>query len=217
LDCLLPYLVMKVANRLNKVSEISYFEKRGYRYGLSGRNFLWQTFRKKEVKAITAVLNDISNEEIVEFGCGAGFYTRFLLAQGARHVWAIDLSRSMLGNLPVQDVTPVHGDACSVKLNRTFGTAICAGMLEFVPDPRAALGNIAEHIETGGHLIVLIPDNNLIGKFYRAYHRFYGTKVRLFDRWKFSELAADAGWQLVEIANGSPLSFACSFRRILEK
>ena len=92
---------------------------------------------------------------MLELGCGAGFYTRALLARGAAHVWAVDLAVEMLRALPRDHVTPVLGDAANVTLGRTFALILAAGIFEFVAPPRV-LANAAAHAAPGARLVVLL-------------------------------------------------------------
>jgi SAM-dependent methyltransferase len=187
----------------------SYFSGVAARYHQASTSALWRRVRDREALAIQRMLGDVSGLEAVDLGCGAGFYTRLLLAAGARHVVAVDLSQPMLDQLPAHGVTAVRGDATTVDLGRTFQVLVAAGMLEFVPDASAAFRNAAKLAGPGGRLIILFPTDTLLGRAYRRFHRRNGLSIRLFSSADIERLAGACGWRVVARDKAGPYS-ACA-------
>lgn len=184
----------------------TYFDKVAAGYQAASTSLLWGRIRRREQAAVEKLLGDVRGHDIIELGSGAGYYTRVLLSLGARHVWAIDISQAMLDGLPKERVTPVLGDAAAVDVGRRFATLLSAGMLEFVPDPAAALANAARHAEPGARLVILCPTLGLAGRAYRAFHRRNGIAIRLFAPAEIEALAAEAGWRIEETMISGPFS-----------
>jgi SAM-dependent methyltransferase len=176
----------------------------GYHAASEGR--VWGAVRRREARAVEALLGPLEGRDVLELGCGAGFYTRRLLARGARHVHAIDVSERMLAQLPGERVTPILGDAAAVDAGRRFDVMLSAGMLEFVPDPAAALRNAARHAAPGARLVILYPTRSVLGGLYRRFHRRHGLSISLFDRPGIEELARASGWLLETIVRAGPYS-----------
>jgi ubiquinone/menaquinone biosynthesis C-methylase UbiE len=192
----------------------AYFTGVASTYHTASKGGLWTYVRQREATRLMAVVGDVKDQDVLELGSGAGFYTRLLLQNGARHVWAVDLSERMLDELPKSGVTPVLGDATAVKVDRTFKTLLSAGMLEFVPQPVAALRNAARHAETGATFSILFPTRSLLGRAYQRFHARNGLKIGLFDRDILTRLAGDTGWALDAITPAGPYSACARLTRL---
>lgn len=184
----------------------SYFDGVAGGYQSASKGGLWSRVRDAEQRSLMDMLGPVSGGDVLELGCGAGFYTRLLLAEGARHVWAVDFSEPMLRELPKRGVTPIQGDATTVDAGRTFRLMVSAGMLEFVPDPAAVLRNAARHAEPGAVLAILHPTRGILGWAYQRFHRRNGIEISLFDAAAIQHLAAGAGWEVAATAKAGPYS-----------
>jgi SAM-dependent methyltransferase len=173
---------------------IRYFDLQADLYHTKSSNFIWGIQRQREMAAVLSLLGPIEHEEFLELGCGAGFYTRLLLDQGATHVTAVDLSQLMLDQLPNDRVTVIHADAANVKLNKKFGNILSAGLLEFVPDPTAVLANARKFATDDVKVVCLVPLANLAGNVYRWFHQKHGFDISLFSHESFMLTAENAGW-----------------------
>lgn len=192
----------------------TYFDKVAAGYQAASTSLLWGRIRRREQRAVEHLLGDVQGLDVLELGSGAGYYTRVLLARGARHVWAVDISQAMLDGLPKERVTPVLGDAATVNVGRTFATLLSAGMLEFVADPAAALANAARHAEKGARLVILYPTLGLIGRAYRGFHRRNGMAIRLFTADEMAALATQTGWSIEATTASGPFSASALLIRV---
>ncbi|HRD77584.1 MAG TPA: class I SAM-dependent methyltransferase, partial [Hyphomicrobiaceae bacterium] len=154
------------------------------------------------------LLGDVRGRDILELGCGAGFYTRLVLSRGAGHVWAVDLSERMIAELPSEGVTGIHADATTANPGRSFDTLLSAGMLEFVPDPKAVLANAARFAAPNGRFAVLMPTASMLGRIYQRFHRRHGLSINLFDSSQLSRLGGETGWTLANWVQAGPYSAA---------
>lgn len=138
-----------------------YFSQTARDYQSRTACFPWAWLRAREMKEVGRLLGDVSGRDVLELGAGAGFYTRDLIRRGARHVWAIDITAEMLATLPQGPITPVLGDAETVRLKRTFPILLSTGMLEFVRDPAATLANAALLADPNARFVLLVPRANM--------------------------------------------------------
>jgi ubiquinone/menaquinone biosynthesis C-methylase UbiE len=187
----------------------TYFSSVAGGYQRASTSALWRKVRDREAEAVVRLLGDVRDHDVVDLGSGAGFYTRLLLEQGARHVVAIDLSQAMLDQLPDTGVTPVLGDGATVALERRYETIVSAGMLEFVPDAEAALRNAARMAEPKARMVVLYPTLSLLGRAYRRFHRRNGLSITLFSPADIARLATCTGWRIEASSAAGPYS-ACT-------
>ena len=192
----------------------TYFDRVAAGYHQASSNPIWGRVRLREQRALLHMVGDIKGTDVLELGCGAGFYTRLLLAEGARHVVACDFSERMLAELPKDGVTPLHGDAAVVDPGRRFHHLVSAGMLEFVPDAGAVLKNAARFAEPGASLVILYPIRSLLGGLYQRFHRRNGMDIRLFDRADLARMAEAAGWRITAMAGAGPYSAVARLERL---
>jgi SAM-dependent methyltransferase len=171
-----------------------YFNRQAPSYQTASTRGLWSWLRSKESRAVLALAGRVDGATVLELGCGAGFYTRALLAQGADHVWAVDRAAEMLRALPRARVTPVLGDAATVAMGRTFALIVAAGIFEFAA-PARVLANAAAHAAPGARLVVLYSAPTLAGRAFRAFHAGHDVDVRLFAREEFDDVAFASGWK----------------------
>jgi ubiquinone/menaquinone biosynthesis C-methylase UbiE len=191
----------------------AYFTGVASSYQQASRGRVWGAVRNREAAALLALAGDVAGREVLELGCGAGFYTRLLLESGARHIWAVDLSDAMLAQLPTAGVTPIKADASLADPGRSFDLVVSAGMLEFVADPVAVMANAARHAVPGARLVALIPTCSILGRAYRLFHRRNGLSIRLFNRAELDALAVASGWTLSRMAPAGPYSAAAELTR----
>ena len=173
-----------------------YFDGRAARYTAADR-FPWALLRRSDSRALFALVGDAEGQQVLELGCGAGFYTAQLLEAGALHVWAIDISEVMLSQIVDANVTTIAADAATVEIGRRFPLIVSAGLLEFVDDRRTVLANAALHLEAGGRMVLLYPVSGIPGRLYQLYHRLHGIEIATVSPGALSAEARETGLQVV--------------------
>ena len=189
-----------------------YFNRRAANYQTASMRRPWSWLRSRESRAVLALAGRVDGITVLELGCGAGFYTRALLARRAAHIWAVDRAAEMLRSLPRPHVTPVLGDAATVALNRTFALIVAAGIFEFA-EPARVLVNAAAHAAPDGRLVVLYSAPTLAGRAFRAFHARHGVDVRLYDRAEFDDAALGSGWRIEAWRSCGLFGIAAQYRR----
>src|ERR1700757_2968413 len=157
-----------------------YFSGRASDYQARSTRFPWAWIRARELTAVRSLLGNFAGLDVLELGAGAGFYTRELTRRGAYQIWAVDISGAMLATLPADRITPILGDAATIRLDRRFPVLLSTGMLEFVYNPAAVLENAAHHAEARARFVILVPQANIFGQLYRRFHRSHGIHVQFF-------------------------------------
>jgi ubiquinone/menaquinone biosynthesis C-methylase UbiE len=131
-------------------------------------------------------------ERILEIGPGTGYYTldvaERISPSGALDI--LDLQQEMLDHTMrravergLDNVTPQQGDARSLPYdNESFDAAFLVTVLGEIPDPEAALGELARVLKPGGRLV----DGELFGDPHwvspKALRRRAQAAVLLFER-----------------------------------
>ena len=111
-----------------------------------------------------AVLERLSGEsdlgELLELGCGAGFYTK-VLAANASHVMATDLSDEMLAVARIQlkdlqNVTIEKADCESTAFpDGKFDSIFMANLIHVIENPSIAIKESYRILKDGGLLLVI--------------------------------------------------------------
>jgi SAM-dependent methyltransferase len=202
--------VLRVPDNKSHLSSVrQYFDSVAWNYQEAPNARIWRVVRRMEARAVQDSLGPLQGKNIIELGCGSGFYTRLLLEMGARHVLAVDISPEMLRRLQMECVTPIMGDVATFTPDRSFEVLLATGVLEFVPDPEAVLRNAALFASPNARFVVLYPMANLLGLAYRLFHRRHGFHINLFRRWSICRLAQATGWSVADIRQSGPFS-ACA-------
>jgi arsenite methyltransferase len=103
-----------------------------------------------------------TGERILDIGCGPGFYVRELLDEvgPSGSIVGVDASPDMLGLARQRceghgNVTFRHGEATELPVDDGgFDAALCVQVMEYVPDPPAALAEIYRALRPGGRALV---------------------------------------------------------------
>jgi len=99
-------------------------------------------------------------EELIEFGCGAGFYTK-VLAENASHVIATDLSDEMLAMArtqleDLQNVTVEKADCENTAFpDGKFDSVFMANLVHVMENPSIALKEAYRISKDGGLLLIV--------------------------------------------------------------
>ncbi|MCB9665419.1 MAG: class I SAM-dependent methyltransferase [Alphaproteobacteria bacterium] len=190
-----------------------HFDERASGYHPASLRPPWRWVRDLESRAVLQALGDVEGQEVLELGCGAGFYTRLLAERGAARIVAVDASAAMVDQLPAGRVRGVVGDAATVDVGGPFSLLLSAGMLEFVPDPVAVLANAARHARAGARLVVLVPPRSLGGRMYARHYRTRGIRVNLFGAPELRALAQRTGWASQGEVTVHPFALVATLRR----
>ena len=97
-----------------------YFEKRAASYARNSNRGFWHFIRVRESRALFNQLGDISGRNILELGCGAGYYTTRLLEHNPKNIVAVDSSQAMVATLSSRNITAIVADAQRLDLGQSF-------------------------------------------------------------------------------------------------
>ena len=148
-----------------------------------------------------AALGDISNCDVLDLACGAGFYTNLLLDWGAARVVAIDISTEMIkearANLDparTDRISYLVGDCTTPGLlqslgipdDKQFDLVHAAWLLNYAATEQDLANmwrNIASHLKPGGRFVGIIPNLDTDFGFDKPFDRpEYGTTTRAVEK-----------------------------------
>lgn len=153
--------------------------------------------RERETAAVKAAIAPVNGLEILELGCGNGWYLEQLLSMGpSAYVGCDRHPRVQLPESTHTEVSVFSADIGRLKLERRFDRVLCAGLLEFLPEPEQLLSALPGLLKPGGRAVLVYPEEGLAGTVYRLFHRRNGYEIRLFRSLEVIELLRLQGFEL---------------------
>jgi 2-polyprenyl-3-methyl-5-hydroxy-6-metoxy-1,4-benzoquinol methylase len=193
-------------------SRTSYFERRAGGYLDASRKGLWGLARSAEWRAIRERLALAPGLDVLDAGCGPGYYSlRMRETQDVRTL-GIDASRSMMAAYRGQGFEGELSTLEAFKTARRFDRILIAGVLEFVEDPETAMKNLAGLLKTKGKIVCLIPDAGAAGRAYQLVHRMRGCPTSIRTPLWYFHLAQRCGLSAAEFVEATPISSVFSLR-----
>ncbi len=166
-------------------------------------------------RLVLEYLGSVENERILEIACGRGGFVRLLASREARVVGAdFSISALRIGQqkLREREASPfravlAQADAQNLPFAaNSFDVVISCETIEHLPDPRAAVCEMARVTRPGGLLYLTTPNYlNLMG-LYELYakvrhHRRAGQLVQPLDRryvfFQTRRVLRKAGWKIL--------------------
>lgn len=114
--------------------------------------------RDRLARLVGGDLHIVSNQFVLEAGCGAGRFTEILLQSGA-HVLAADLSAAVdanYGNCHSYDkYNVIQADLLRLPVApHQFDQVICIGVIQHTPSPERTIAALCGYVKPGGLLVI---------------------------------------------------------------
>ena len=115
-----------------------------------------------EMKKAGVTINDATN--IVEIGCGVGYWTEYLKELGAKHYTGNDIAEISVTNLKKMfpEYSFIQGDISEVMLNEnTFDIGVMIDVTQHITDDdrfNKAMDNLWKSLKSGAFLIITMWD-----------------------------------------------------------
>ena len=190
----------------------AYFDAKASEYDELSRSGVWGLVRLCEERALMSLLGPVKGAEVLDLGCGSGFYAERMRARGAK-VFGVDSSARMIEELSRKGIEGRRADVCALQLGREFHSVLAAGLIEFMEDERAFFRTVALHCSPGGRLVLLAPRAGLIGFAYEQAHAWMGCAATARPVKSLEAAAAACGWKLEARRGAGPLAVALRFCR----
>lgn len=188
-----------------------YFDRRASAYHCNSLRWPWSWLRAAEVTAIDSILGDLTDIDLLDLGCGAGYYARRYVDKGIRSLVAVDISQEMINQISDSRIKCEVGDAATIEIDGKFDIIISAGLLEFVSNVETVLANARRHMREGGQLIILVPRHSVAGRLYQRFHKRNGMDINLFDIPLLRDLAGNTDWTMIGFKLVFPFSLVAKF------
>ncbi|MDF7658846.1 methyltransferase domain-containing protein [Erwiniaceae bacterium L1_54_6] len=138
----------------------------------------WPYRAKLELPALSRLLGDLSEMNILDFGCGPGVITRWLKSLNAKNVVGYDISEGMLNYARRREEKENHGikyiDGISEEYSGYFDVVLAVYVMPYATDYEELMAMslvMARSLKPGGRLITLPvhPDFNANHDYYRPF------------------------------------------------
>jgi SAM-dependent methyltransferase len=175
-----------------------YFKVQASGYINRSERGIWKRWKNREFRTVLAHLEPLPGTDVLELGCGTGWYARRLIRYGPRSYVASDCLPEMLRHVDIPGVTPALADLCDFSFPRSFSRILCAGALEFVGEPERFFSQAAQVLEPSGKIVILVPPATVGGRLYKLWHRSHGLRVHLFTERLLDEIAGRCGLRMTQ-------------------
>jgi SAM-dependent methyltransferase len=166
---------------MNKQSVESHFDNVAKGYEKASISFPWIISRSIERFFVKKALKECDLTNVLEMGCGSGFYSRVLLENGAKNLTVIDCAKNMLEQIRIPSINKIHSDFDSFKTDCKFSTIISIGSLEFCKNPELIIKKYLEYLSVDGCFLFMIPRPSILGNLYKRHHEFINLPIRLLS------------------------------------
>ncbi len=188
---------------------LDYFESEALQYHTKSSRGLWGLFKKKELQSVDQLLSPSHNASLLDIGCGPGIYADYFQKKYALDVTALDRSPAMITEvLRINDkIKATVQDAGDLtKLQQKFQSIIALGMLEFNQEAQSFFNATYDLLETNGKMVILFPNDGMIGKIYKFWHERRQCNVTIRSIDDYNLMARKAGFQVIELRRPTCLS-----------
>ena len=187
----------------------THFDSVAEHYLNNSRNGLWGWFKKKEADAVVCFID--SPQNVLDIGCGSGYYSSIVKDLFDCHVTCVDISTKMLDSLDSRIQDKICVSAEEFITARQFDLILCIGMLEFSNDPGKVFDNVSKMLSPNGTFIILVPTNNIMGLLYKFFHKAHAVNVTLYDIKELKIYASNSGLIMREVKRIQPFSTVVRF------
>lgn len=158
-----------------------YFYEVGARYKEYLASPLLKRIRSGELRRVRNLLEKIPHSQVLELGCGSGFYAP-VLTEKAASLTCVDFSPSMLAQIADPKIEKICTDVLNLEIARRFDLVFSFGLTEFIQDSNGLMLVIAQHLKEDGSALVSFPAKNLCGFFYRRHYQKLGIDIKQYSR-----------------------------------
>ncbi|HDJ1441861.1 TPA: class I SAM-dependent methyltransferase [Serratia rubidaea] len=140
--------------------------------------FNWPFRKDIEVPSVLASLGDISSLNVLDFGCGTGYYARLLSQQGAGRVVGFDVAGGMLEYARERERENPAGieyiSKIPLTMNKKFDLILAVYVLPYATNYELLqdmVSTMARLLSPGGRLLTLPlnPEYNARSEYYEPY------------------------------------------------
>ncbi len=189
-----------------------YFDKIAYNYNKKVTSGFLNNLKRREQKIVFNLLKPQKGENILDAGCGSGFYSLPMLKLGCK-VYGIDLSPKMVKFSKNLGINTEVADVENFNLNKKFDKILSCGVLEFCKDYRLVFKNFNKHLKDNGEVVILFPKISFFGFLYKIYHLSHGVNITLTGLNKIKKIIKETGFEIVNIKDSRLLSYIVLLRK----
>jgi SAM-dependent methyltransferase len=190
-----------------------YFGRRARGYLEASGKGLWGRLRAAEWAAIRACLDLRAGLDVLDAGCGPGYYSLRLRDETGARVSGLDVSPAMIEAYRAQGFKGALACLETFRTAARYDRILIAGVLEFTRDPELALANMAGLLRGNGLIVCLVPAGGAAGAAYGAVHRLLGCPAFIRPPARYIALAKKAGLEPLRSSAPTPISRVFAFRR----
>ncbi len=171
----------KDKSRISEQRTLEHFNDKSTKYSFASEKKPWSYIRKREEIAFLNVLHKMSLHHdcnIMELGCGAGFYSKKLQHFTSNPLVLVDFSKSMLEKIKIKNSKKICCNINTFKRIQPFDLIVAMGVLEFSANINNFFKIISENLDINGHAILMTPMYSILSIPYYLYHLKNGISLK---------------------------------------
>lgn len=183
-----------------------HFNKVACDYNNASKQFPWVISRTIEAYFVKKALKKCDLTDVLEMGCGSGFYSNILIENGTKNLTVIDSAEKMLEQISNPSIEKCHDDFESFFTDSKFTTIVCIGSLEFCENPDFIIQKYLKFLKNGGSFVFMVPKKSILSRLYKLHHKSINLPIKLFSM-QFIKNAISSNHKIVSIRSVPPFSY----------
>ncbi|MBN1471316.1 MAG: class I SAM-dependent methyltransferase [Syntrophaceae bacterium] len=169
----------------------TYFDSIAEHYLHNSKKGLWGWLKKREAQAVVSLIDSPVN--VLDLGCGSGYYAYLVKERFDCPITCVDVSIKMLDQLDSRIQDKFCANAEEFIADRKFDLILFLGVLEFCTNPEKVFENVSKMLSPKGIFLILLPAKNFMGLLYKIFHKAHGVNVTLYDMQEIEMYALKSG------------------------
>lgn len=202
----------------NKVK--NYFNSVAKYYHEKSHSGVWMLARSAELNAFRSLNFNFNQDSIIlDLGCGAGYYSKYLIENHQSQIYSYDFSGEMLKQLQGKNINTFEVNLEMITEDQVpfFEYALAMGSLEFVNNLENLMHVLRLKAKKSSHVIILVPQDGIIGFLYRVVHKTWGCPSIKRSSTDYENIFAEHSFRLLKKENVGIVSQLLVFEKVISE
>lgn len=176
--------------------------------------------RSAELSAFRSLNFNFNQDSIIlDLGCGAGYYSKYLIENYQSQIYSYDFSGEMLKQLQGEKIKTFEVNLEMITEDQVpvFEYALAMGSLEFVNNLENLLRVLRLKAKKGSYIVILVPQDGIIAFVYRLIHQIWGCPSIKRSSTDYENIFAEHSFRLLKKENVGIVSQLLVFEKVISE